>query len=58
MDSMMCRKSLTSTSGLCCTEQRKVIYHLLHIIETCLDITLVELGESADKEELDRKSVV
>ena len=31
---------------------RIFLYHLLHIIETCLDITLVELGESADKEEL------
>ena len=31
---------------------RIFLYHLLHIIETGLDITLVELGESADKEEL------
>ena len=31
---------------------RIFLYHLLHIIETCLDITLVELGESADKEKL------
>ena len=26
--SMMCRKSPTSTSGLCCTEQRKVVIRL------------------------------